>query len=410
MISKQAEGKKLYKDALQVASEAKISKAKNKDTIDATIGSLQDEQGLFYRFETIDRIIRHLPDHEFYTYSASDGGKPFHDAVLKWVFDKQLATIMQSMHCRIVATPGGTGAISNAIYNSCDPNEYLLYPNMYWGPYANMAKSNQLQPLTFKLLDDNCFNYQGFVEKCLMIGEKQGHVTFILNDPCNNPSGYSLTNAELQSIITFMNDHPQYHFTMIYDIAYLDYGIQGFAKTREKLALIKNANENVLISIAFSGSKTFAIYGLRLGAQIILSKDAKSVQEWYDSSNFLARTRWSNTCKAGISLVIKIASDEQLFINMQNELKQAVALINQRAKQFIAEANQENLDLYPYGGGFFITIRCLNPETIADYLKEQAIFVLTFDESIRISIGALRSEEIKGLARKIKQTIIKINI
>lgn len=405
MISNQAKGKQLIGDILQISTEAKLAKLNDPTIIDATVGALYDENYKFYKFYTVDEIIKNLSDNEFYTYSPSDGGKDFKNAVLKWVFQDELALILSNMHHQVVATAGGTGAVSNAIYNSCDPNETILIPDLFWGPYKNMAITNHLNIEYYEFLHDNHFNFNDFKLMANNIINKEHKLTTIINDPCNNPSGYTFTNEELQAVINYMNNMPEVNFSLIYDIAYIDFSFSGMAKTREKFKILSQANKNIIINICFSASKSFAIYGLRTGAHIILGKNKDIVEALYQSSNYLARTRWSNATKAGISLLIKVTQDEVVFKKMIDEIEVAKALLKKRSEVFLEEAKKENLIVNPYFGGFFMTLPVSNSMEVFNALKNIGIYTLPFKNALRLSISAMPLNDIKGLALKIKKTM-----
>ena len=309
------------------------------------------------------------------------------------------------MKCESIPTPGGTGAVSNSLFNALDAGETLILPDIYWGPYKNMAQSNSFEILEYKFIVDGKFNIEGFKQCCLEVIKKQGKVVSILNDPCNNPTGYSLSNDEFSQIIEFMNEQKEAVFNMVYDIAYFDYFDGSHVESRKKFDLMINANKNILFNIAFSCSKTFSVYGLRLGAQIILSKNEEFVKEIYDSTCFLARTRWSNVSKAGLSMMIEIDKNEHLKSEIIKEINQAVKVVNNRALLFVEEAKQCDLDIYPYSGGFFITVHAEDGIKLADELKEDKIYVLGFKKAVRIAICSVPIFELKGLAQKIKNRI-----
>ena len=404
VIAKHSVGKKVVGDTLQISVEAKMNKAKYADTIDATIGTLSNEDKTFLSYNTVDNIIKNLGDNNFYAYAAVDGGIQYHDAVVEWVFQYTKTEVFKKMHCRVVATPGGTGAVSNAVFCSLDEGETLLLPNIYWGPYKGMAISNSLEVETYPLLKDGKFNLDGFIETANKVIAKQGKLVTILNDPNNNPTGYSLSNDELKELLNYLNscDVP---VSFIYDIAYLDYSINDRKTSRDKFLILAEANKNVLVSIAFSCSKTFSIYGLRTGAHIILGKDHEAVEEFYDSSVYISRSRWSNVSKAGINMLTTLVLNEEKRKKFSIELEAAAEMLKNRTDLFIKEAQEEELNIYPYSGGFFITVIYQDGEKLFSALKKENIFVIPYPHGIRISISALSVSEIKGLAKRIKTVI-----
>ena len=194
IISNSAKGKILKNDVLALSQEAKKAKKLDNTVVNATIGSLFDDEGNFYVFDNVNKLIKNLPNEDFYSYSPNNGNPAFHKAVTKWVFGPHYDKILSNMSCESIPTPGGTGAVSNSLFNALDAGEILILPDIYWGPYKNMAQSNSFEILEYKFIVDGKFNIEGFKQACLEVIQKQGKVVTILNDPCNNPTGYSLSN------------------------------------------------------------------------------------------------------------------------------------------------------------------------------------------------------------------------
>ena len=258
------------------------------------------------------------------------------------------------------------------------------------------------------MFDGDKFNLQGFIEKCEKIIALQGKVVAIINDPCNNPTGYTMTKEELAGIIEYFNSKKDIPCVLIYDCAYMDMAVEGFKETREKMRVFLKANENILISIAFSASKTFFIYGQRLGGQILLSKNKETVTEYFNASNYTARNTWSNCNKGMIRVLEEITKTPALQKEYDKELAGVVDSLDKRSKLFMKEAKEVNLKAYPYQGGFFITLPCNNNMVVLEKLvQEENVYLLPFDDSVRVAICSLPLKDIKGLAIKIKRVIEK---
>lgn len=404
MIADHLKGKRLLGDNFQISVEAKLCKKENPFTIDATIGSLKNEQGKIFVFNTVDNIVRNLQNESIYTYSPLDGGEIFHNSVIDWVFGNYKDSIIKKMYYQVIATSGGAGAVSNALTSTLNKGETLILPNIFWGPYATMASINEIEILKYEMLKGNEFNIDGFREAIESVSKSQKNITIILNDPCNNPTGYTLSDNELEKIVEILNQKSESIFNLIYDIAYFDYAVND-QDIRKKFSILSNVEANTIISIAFSCSKTFSIYGLRTGAQIILGKKEKDVNELYEASKLLSRARWSNVTRVGIELTNQLMSNKQLLTNFKEELSVARNLLKIRSEIFLKDARKYNLDYYPYYGGFFITIKYDNCEILASELKKDDIFVIPLTDGIRISISALTTIEIAKLGEKIKKAI-----
>jgi aspartate/tyrosine/aromatic aminotransferase len=144
IISKSLEGKILKNDVLALSQEAKKAKQLDNSVVNATIGSLFDDNGIFYTFKNVDNLIKSLSNEDFYSYSPNNGNKDFHDAVTNWVLGNYYDDVINNLSVESIPTPGGTGAVSNALFNSLDAGETVLLPDIYWGPYKNMCEASNL--------------------------------------------------------------------------------------------------------------------------------------------------------------------------------------------------------------------------------------------------------------------------
>ncbi len=408
IIAKHAAGKVLKSDGFQISADAKLAKKKDSSIIDGTLGTFYFEDGSFKTFQVVHKIMNQLKDEDIYLYSTSDGGPSFKEAILDWTFKDTRAEMEANLSIATIPTPGGTGALTSAVFNSLDPQETLLIPSPCWGPYVGIAVNRAFKIEKFFMFDGNAFNMKGFIEKCEKIIAAEGKLVTIINDPCNNPTGYNMTKAELEAVISYLNSKKDIPCVLIYDCAYIDMAVEGSKETRDKMLAFTKANENVLISIAFSFSKTFFIYGQRLGGQILLSKNKESVVEYYNAANFTARNTWSNCNKGMIRVLEEMTKSPTLMAEYQSELHEVIDTLQTRADLFKQEAMQVGLELYPYHGGFFITIPCENNMLILEKLvEEEKIYLLPFDNSVRVAICSLPLSNIKGLAEKIHRVIQK---
>ena len=196
---------------------------------------------------------------------------------------------------------------------------------------------------------------------------------------------------------------------MIYDCAYMDMAVEGMFATREKLKVFTKADMNVLISVCLSFSKTFFIYGQRLGAQVILSKNEQNVIDLFNAANFTARNTWSNCNKGMVSLVCAIDKNPKYIESMNVEIQKVVDLLNERSSIFLKEAKEIGLETYPYQSGFFITVPCANEDKVIEELKNRKIYLLPTANSVRVAICSLPVKDCYGLAKKIKDVIEYIN-
>ena len=405
IIAKRSENKKLSSNILTIAAEAREAKKLNPNVIDGTIGTLYDEDGKMLEFPSIKKIIDSLSYAEKFGYASTAGTAKFKEGIARWALMQTYDDVTKDFYYGVIPTPGGSGAIGNTIDNYANEGDSILVPNICWGPYNAMAKERGCSVKNYELFKDGVFNTEDFKKDAFELAEKQGRVLAIINDPCQNPTGYALEDKDWDEIIDCINEiSKDKTFVLLYDMAYIDYSHKGLNESREIFRKFKNFNENVMVVLAFSGSKTFSLYGLRIGAQMALTKDKEEIEYFNYANEFSARATWSNAAKMGVSLVEKLMFNDALKNEFMKELEGASNLLLDRSKLFLKEAKECGLECYTYKSGFFITIPC-NGEKVFDRLKENGIFVVPLKQGIRVSLSALSKKEIANLASKIKEVL-----
>ena len=280
-----------------------------------------------------------------------------------------------------------------------------------WEAYKHLAAANGLKFDTYSLFDRDGFNLSSFSEKVLKMVKKQHKVLAVINDPCQNPTGYSLSLEEWKSVVEILKEAAKYgEVILLDDIAYLDYDFRGAAKSREYMTLFNGLPENILVIIAASMSKSFTSYGLRVGAQVAVSSSPKVIEEFDTASTFLCRTSWSNTTRGGMKLLAEIYENENLLKEVEDEREEKIILLEKRAEIFLREAKKEGLITCPFRSGFFITIPLKEnaAEIIAD-LKSKKVFVLPVLGGMRIALCSVPCNKIEKLPKILAESIKKFN-
>lgn len=408
IIADHAANKALKRDALQLSAEAKIAKRKDPSVIDGTLGTFYYEDGSFKVHDTISKKLEKINDMDKYLYSTAGGTKEYHDAIMNWFFQQSRNAIEEKLYARSIPTPGGTGALVAAVNNSTSYGETVLIPNPCWGPYVGICESRGRKVEKYTLFDEDKFNLNALKSKSREVLQKQNRLVCLINDPCNNPTGYTMTEDELRQLIKYFNSLEKTPVIMVYDAAYIDMAKEGFEATRKKLEVFTEANENVIIIVAMSLSKTFFVYGQRLGAQIILGKNEAEVQEFKDAGGYFARNTWSNCNKGLTSLMVELNNDKESIDSVKKEIEKVVEELDARGKVFMDEAKECGLKTLPYSSGFFISVPCNNNNLILDKLvEEEKVHLIPIAGCVRVALCALPTKDIKGLASKIKKIIDK---
>lgn len=386
-----------------VAEAMNAVKIHGDKVVNATLGSLSDEDGNLVTMKSVWDEYKNIDSKELASYSASFRGEAdFIEAVEKWVFQG----VKKDFLTGIVATPGGSGAVSTTFKNYLGRGETVLLPEIGWGPYWLMAKEFGFETEEYSLFDGDGFNMQSFMTKCEAIMEKQGRLLAVINDPCHNPTGYSLTSEEWNNLISFMDKlSKKGPVVLLDDIAYMDFSNnrETISKAMEEL---KGRNENFLVVFAFSISKTLTAYGLRVGAQVAVSSSQQVIDDFIRANEISARAVWSNIPKGGMKLFARLILDKDKREALTNERNIYIELLKDRSDIFMKEAEEVGLPVYPYKEGFFVTLKVEDSKRqkeIQKKLKEKLIYTILVNKGIRVAVCSLPKRKIKGLAGRIKE-------
>jgi aspartate aminotransferase/aromatic-amino-acid transaminase len=372
--------------------------------VDAVIGSLYTEDGKLAAYPVVFETLKGLDDRSLARYAASFTGNPdFRKDARDWVLKDN-----SHLFAEVIATPGGTGAVSISIENCLEPGQTLIIPEIAWGSYALMAQMDQLELARYSLFEGDHFNLDSFKSTCKEVMEKQNRLVIIINDPCHNPTGYSMTREEWKSVVDFLNECSRTHsVVLINDIAYIDYAYEG-DEAKKYISVFDDISDNFAVVIAFSISKSMTSYGLRCGAAIVLGKTEEAVEQIKIVFEKAARATWSNI-NNGAMKMFSIIMEERLPEYLEQKADY-VSQLKARSDLFLKQAKEAGLSHYPYKEGFFITLDMDNEtrDKVHAAFIDENIYTVKVNKGIRIAVCSLPVEKIGGLPARMQKIIEKV--
>ena len=204
------------------AGEARSRTLAGDDVVNATIGALTQDDGILCTLPTVLETLRRLQTHETAGYAPISGLPAFREAVVRDLFgDGPLAS-----QAVAVTTPGGTGAVYQAVANFLEQGQKMLVPSFFWGPYREVTAhgGRSLDPFPM-FADDGSFDIAGMAAGLDRHLATQGRALVVLNFPCHNPTGYTLSDEEWQRVSDVVNDAgARGPVTVLIDAAYMEFG------------------------------------------------------------------------------------------------------------------------------------------------------------------------------------------
>ena len=384
-----------------IVAKAKEDKEKNGSDIvtDATIGSLYNEEGSLVAFDTVFASLKGLDNTILAKYAASFTGNPdFKSHVLDWIVPKE-----NTLEKEVIATPGGTGAVGMTISECLEAGQSVILPEIAWGSYALMAQMSNIKTENYSLFEGDHFNLTSLKETCKKVMKTQNRLVIVINDPCHNPTGYSMSSQEWDEVISFLNECANTHsIVLLNDIAYIDFSTRGQA-AKEYMTKFNNLDKNVAVVVAFSISKSMTSYGLRCGAAILMSQSQEGVQELKIVFEKDARATWSNINNGAMAMFVDVLENHTQEYNHERE--SYVALLEERANLFTSQADAVGLKYYPYKEGFFVTLSMDNEtrDLYHEALMKEHIYTVKVNKGIRVAVCSLSKEKTNGLAKRMKE-------
>jgi aromatic-amino-acid transaminase len=382
--------------------EAASRKAKGEPIVNATVGALLDDDGKLAVMGVVPDVLREVPQEVSAAYAPIAGPPDF----LRAVVTDLLGAREAAAWAVAVATPGGSGAVRHAIANFLEPQQTLLTTSLYWGPYRTMADELDRNLMTFRMFNDQGrFDVDDMAGKLSSILDTQGRALVLLNSPCHNPSGYSLDAADLDRAVGVLERAAASGpVAVLVDVAYARYGAANLDGTID--AILRLAGK-AMVLFAWSASKTFTQYGLRVGALVVVHPDEGVRRAAEGALAFSSRGTWSTCNSAGMAAVTRVLTDPELRDRADRERAALRGLIEKRAAAWNALAGPAGLRYPRFDGGFFTTVLCDDPADVAARLKEDGLFVVPIQGGLRVALCSVNERDlprlVEGIAKRMRK-------
>ena len=309
------------------------------DKIDLGVGVYKDATGLTPVMRAVKAAERQLWETETTkTYTGLAGDPAFAAAMTGMILGEGHAD-----RAAAVATPGGTGAIRQALelIRLSAPGAKVWLSNPTWPNHPSIIRYLGMPMAEYRYFDAaTCgIDFGGLMADLDRVAP--GDVV-LLHGCCHNPTGANLGMAQWRQVVDLLMARGAVPFV---DLAYQGFG-DGLEADAAATRLIAAAFPEVLI--AASCSKNFGIYRERTGILIALTDpDRKAVVQ--SNLNFLNRQNYSFPPDHGARLVTMILADPALTADWKAELEE-VRLNMLTLRQSLADALRRatNSDRYAF--------------------------------------------------------------
>lgn len=366
-------------------------------------GILLDESEKLICLPTVERTLRSLPVDDLIGYAPIKGLPDF----LESIIPATMGDYQPEAYCAAIATSGGTGGLHHSIWNYTELGDTVLTTDWFWTPYRALCEEALRRLDLFELLNERDeFNLSGFAAKADALLQKQDHLLIILNTPAHNPTGYSLSPNDWDELLDCCRTYaanPAKKITLLVDAAYLDFA--GGETSKAFFAKFSGLPANLFVIASISMSKSFTMYGQRVGAMIGISSDKTVIDEFIAANTYTSRATWSNINRGAMKAVATICRDSSLLAEVRRDRAALLELVEQRARIFTAEAQQVGLKMLPYLSGFFMSVPAQDPDAVCAKLQQKNIFLAPLEKGVRLAVCSVPTHKMTGVATAVKEAL-----
>ena len=221
----------------------------------------------------------------------------------------------------------------------------------------------------------------------------------VLHACCHNPTGVDLTPADWNNVLEVVKAKGHIPFL---DMAYQGFG-QGIAEDAAAVRLFAESGLDFFVSSSFS--KSFSLYGERVGALSIVTESKEEATRVLSQVKRVIRTNYSNPPTHGATIVATVLNSPELRAMWEAELaemrqrihgmrKQMVELLAQYGAQQDFSFVGRQCGMFSYSG--------LTVEQVARLKDEHAIYAL---DTGRICVASLNQNNIHVVTKAIVEVL-----
>lgn len=365
------------------------------------VGVYYDEQGRMPLLKTVQKVEQQLA-----TESAARGYLPiegipsYNLGAQQLLLGKDCSAISEG---RAVTAQclGGTGALKVGadFLHSLIPNAQVAISNPSWENHRALFEKNGFEVVDYPYYNAETkgFDLDGMLA---FLNQMPDGSIVVLHACCHNPTGIDPSFEQWQQIADCLVSKQHIPFL---DIAYQGFG-EGLNEDAAAVRLLVERRIPMLVSSSFS--KSFALYGERVGALTVINTDAEQSPKILSQLKRLARTNYSNPPTHGAQVVSRILNDATLIQQWEAELSAMRVRIKSMRQQLVLKLKEngvtQNMQFILDQKGMF-SYSGLSQEQAHRLRDEDAIYLL---DTGRICIAALNENNIdtvtKAIARVLK--------
>jgi aromatic-amino-acid transaminase len=385
------------RDPILGVTEAYVAD-QNPRKVNLGVGVYYDDDGKVPLLECVRRAerarVEAAPPH---SYLPIDGLQAYDRAVMQLVFGAELAA---SGRIVTVQALGGTGGlkIGADFLRLLDAKAQVWISEPSWENHRALFEAAGFKVNAYPYYDAKTHGLDFEGMRAALEKLAAGSIV-VLHACCHNPTGVDLNEAQWRTVLDIVQRRSL--------VPFLDLAYQGFAEGIDAdgyaVRLFAGAYAPVFVSSSFS--KSFSLYGERVGAFSALTESADEAARVLSQLKRVVRTNYSNPPTHGGQIVATVLAAPELRALWEKELAGMRERIKAMRKALVerikARAPKADFGFVLAQRGMF-SYSGLTKEQVARLRAEYSIYAI---DTGRICVAALNSKNIDYVADAIAKVI-----
>ncbi len=332
-------------------------------------------------------------------YLPIDGIAAYDSAIKNLVFGANSEPVTSGRIATVQAI-GGTGAlkIGADFLKKLSPDAKVLISDPSWENHRALFTNAGFTVETYAYYDatNRGIDFSGMLAS---LEAAAAGTIVVLHACCHNPTGYDLTPAQWDEVIAVIQ---RKNLTSFLDMAY-----QGFGNgiTEDGAVIGKFVAAGMIFFVSTSFSKSFSLYGERVGGLSVLCTDKEEASRVLSQLKIVIRTNYSNPPTHGGAVVASVLNNPELRALWEKELGNMRVRIKEMRQKLVdglkAAGVQQDMSFMVEQIGMF-SYSGLSKEQM---LRLRSEFGVYGTDTGRICVAALNNKNVGYVCESIAKVI-----
>jgi len=377
-----------------------LTEAYNADTrsnkVNLGVGIYYDESGKIPLLPSVAKVEQQLvAQGRPRGYLPIDGLAAYIKATQHLVFGAD-SPLLAAGRVATSQTVGGSGGlrVGAELLKKLLPATQVALSSPSWENHRAIFAATGFEVLDYRYFD----NASHGVDLAGMLADLQAlpkGTVVLLHACCHNPTGADLSAEQWKQVAAVLKERGLFPFI---DMAYQGFD-QGIAADGKAVGIVADAGIDSF-AVVNSYSKSFSLYGERVGALSLVCSDANQARAVQSHAKRIIRTIYSSPSSHGAALVAGVLGSPELRAQWESELgamrerihSLRAAMVQQLAAKGAAEFGfiQQQAGMFSYSG--------LNKTQVDKLREDYAIYAVG---SGRICVAALNQQNLDYVVKAV---------